>query len=257
MDRFAGRAGLIVGAAGGMGEATALRLAREGASVVLADIQGDEAQRVAEGIGRSAIAVALDVQDEAAVARTVLEAERSVGALDFLVVTSGVFVSKPFFDTSRDDWAALLSVNVHGAVACMRAVGARMKERRRGSIVVVASQSARIVRLHQAAYGASKAALTYATKALGLELAPFGVRVNVVQPGVTETPLAQRVWAKDPSAKTVHVTGSLERYRPPIPLGKVGTSEDVAAAIAFLLSDEAGHITMTELLIDGGTSFMA
>jgi 2,3-dihydro-2,3-dihydroxybenzoate dehydrogenase len=98
--------------------------------------------------------------------------------------------------------------------------------------------------------------LTYLAKTLALELGPVGVRVNVIQPGVTDTPLARAVWDQGKGSKAAHVAGSLENYRPPIPLGKVGTPEDIAAAVSFLLSDEAGHVTMTDVLIDGGASFI-
>jgi 2,3-dihydro-2,3-dihydroxybenzoate dehydrogenase len=135
--------------------------------------------------------------------------------------------------------------------------GRRMKARGRGSIVTVGSQSAKVVRLDQGAYGASKAAVTYLTKALGLELAPFGVRCNVVHPGVTETPLAAKIWATGKGSKDLHVTGDLQRYRPGIPLGKVAAAREVAEVVAFVASDAASHVTMTEIVVDGGGSFLA
>jgi 2,3-dihydro-2,3-dihydroxybenzoate dehydrogenase len=256
MNRFCDRVACVVGAAGGMGLACAQALAREGARVALCDRDADGLRRAAETIPGAPI-FELDVRDGSASGAALGAAEAALGPLDHLVVASGIFRAAPLLDTPADTWADLFAVNVFGPVALMRAAGARLRERRAGSIVVVASQSARVVRVRQSAYGASKAALTYAAKALALELAPHGVRVNVVQPGVTDTPMARSVWEQGRGSREQHVAGSLENYRPPIPLGKVARPEDVAAAVLFLLSDDAGHITMSELLVDGGGSLLA
>ncbi|HEY1959603.1 MAG TPA: SDR family oxidoreductase [Polyangiaceae bacterium] len=256
MTRFRERVACVVGAAGGMGYACATRLAAEGARVAICDRDGERLVAAAAKIEGSG-AFELDVRDEVAVAKTIERIESSMGPLDHLVVSSGVFRAEPFFDTPPEIWGELFAVNLFGALSVLRAVGGRMKVRKRGSIVVVASQSAKVVRVRQAAYGASKAALTYATKAIGLELAPLGVRVNVVQPGTTDTPLARNLWDQGKGSADVHIRGALESFRAPIPLGKVGTADDVAGAVVFLLSDDAGHITMSEIVVDGGSSYIA
>lgn len=239
-----------------MGYACAARLAAEGARVAICDRDGARLAEAAKSIA-GAQAFELDVRDSAAVEATVERIEANVGPIAHLALSSGVFRAEGFFEATAELWDELFAVNLFGALSVLRSVGARMKARKQGSIVVVASQSAKVVRLRQAAYGSSKAALTYATKALGLELAPLGVRVNVVQPGTTDTPLARNLWNQGKGSPEGHIRGSLENFRAPIPLGKVGLAEDVAGAVAFLLSDDAGHVTMSEIVVDGGSSYIA
>ncbi len=238
-----------------MGLACARALAAEGARVALADRNETAVTEAADSIP-GARGVALDVRDAAAIEAMVASVEETMGPVAHLVLTAGVFRMIPAFETTNEQWNELFQVNVLGAVTFMRTVGARMRDRRSGSIVVVASQSAKVVRLRQAAYGASKAALTYAAKAFGLELAPFGVRVNVVQPGTTDTPMARELWDAGRGSAQVQITGSLESFRAPIPLGKVGRAEDIAGPVLFLLSDDAGHVTMSEMLVDGGSAYI-
>lgn len=239
-----------------MGLACAEALAAEGARVAVVDRNATAVEAVCGRLAEARPFV-LDVRDAAAVEETIAAVEASLGPIDHLVSTAGIFRAIPAFDTTDDEWRELLNTNVMGPVALLRAVGKRMKERRAGSIVIVASQSAKVVRIRQAAYGASKAALTYAAKTFGLELAPFGVRVNVVQPGTTDTPMARELWDAGKGSAAVHISGSLESFRAPIPLGKVGVAEDVSGPVLFLLSDAAGHITMSEILVDGGSSYLA
>jgi 2,3-dihydro-2,3-dihydroxybenzoate dehydrogenase len=256
MSRFRQRVACVVGAAGGIGQACAVALAAEGARVALCDSDGDGLRGTSQMVSDS-IALEFDIRDAVAVEASLLRIESVLGHIDHLVIASGLFRASPMLETTPQQWAELFAVNVFGSVVLLGNIAKLMSVRQRGSIVVVASQSAKVVRVRQAAYGASKAALTYAAKALGLELASTGVRVNVVHPGVTDTPLSRRLWKGGQGSAEAHVTGALENFRPPIPLGKVGRSEDVAAAVLFLLSDDAGHITMSELVVDGGATFIA
>lgn len=128
-----------------------------------------------------------------------------------------------------------------------------MKERRAGTIVTVSSNAAFVPRVGMAAYASSKAAATAFTKCLGLELAEFGIRCNVVSPGSTDTPMLRGMWKTD-SDRSVTIDGSLGSYRAGIPLGKLARPEDVADAVAFLVSDRAGHITMHDMCVDGGAT---
>ena len=256
MGRFDGRVACVVGAAGGIGYATAARLASEGARVAMCD-RKRELLETSRGSIPSASAFELDVRDAQAVESTIAAVESGVGAIDHLAITSGIFRAESFLETSTETWSDLFAVNVFGAVAVLRSCARRMQARKRGSIVVVASQSAKVVRVRQGAYGASKAALTYAVKALGLELARVGIRVNVVQPGTTDTPLARELWNAGKGSPEAHIAGSLQSFRAPIPLGKVGKAEDAANVVAFLLSDDASHVTMSEVLVDGGSSYIA
>lgn len=239
-----------------MGEACARLLVARGARVAVCDVNAEGASNVARNLGAAARFYAFDVRDEAGLEAGIADVETSLGPIDHLVVASGMFRASPALDTPLATWSELFAINVLGSVSCLRVVGARMRERHFGSIVVIASQSAKVVRHRQVAYGSSKAALTYAAKVFGLELAAFNVRVNLVHPGVTDTPLSRELWNAGRGSPERHVRGAPESYRVPIPLGKIALADDVAAAALFLLSDAAGHTTMAEVLVDGGSTLM-
>jgi 2,3-dihydro-2,3-dihydroxybenzoate dehydrogenase len=243
---IAGRVAVVTGAAGGIGAAVARELSSCGAKVALADVSYD-------GTG----GWALDVTDARAVERTFDDIEATLGPIDVLVHAAGIFRPNRLLDAPDDEVDATWTVNVRGTLHCLRAAGRRMASRGRGAIVTVGSQSAAVVRVAQGAYGASKAALTYLTKALGLELAAAGVRCNVVHPGVTDTPLSRTIWSSGTGSAEGHVHGDLDRFRVGIPLGKVAIPEDVAGAVVFLVSEHASHVTMQEIVVDGGASLIA
>jgi 2,3-dihydro-2,3-dihydroxybenzoate dehydrogenase len=251
---------LVTGAGGGIGAACARALAAEGAVVAVTDRDATRAAAVAGGLA-GAHAYELDVSDGDAVDATFERVARELGPVDILVNVAGVFLERSVFDLSLADWDRLFAVNARGVFACCRAAARGMAERGRGAIVTVSSQSAKIVRPGQAVYGASKCAAAYATKCFGLELAARGVRCNVVYPGVTDTPLARAIWETTPGGPTAriatHLAGDPARYRAPLPLGKIASPEDVAHAVAFLVSDRAGHITLADLVIDGGSALLA
>lgn len=247
--RFADKVALVVGGRGGMGQSVCRRLTSEGARVFIGDISKPSRPSEDE--------LVLDVTDEGSVTDGLSQVESRAGALDVVVFLAGTFEARPFLESDSELYARLFAVNVFGAARVLREAGRRMIARGGGSIVVVASQSSKVVRYNQAVYGSSKAALSYLTKAAGLELAPHRVRCNLVLPGVTETPMARAVWESGKGSAAAHIAGDLARYRCPIPLGRVGQSEDVAAAVSFLASDDAKHVTMAEVLVDGGSALLA
>ncbi len=159
-------------------------------------------------------------------------------------------------ETSDESWRKIFEVNTHGVFTMSRAVARRMIPRRRGVIVTVSSNAAGIPRHGMAAYASSKAAATMFTRCLGLELAEFGIRCNIVAPGSTRTRM-QESFLKDPDGAERVVAGSLELHRTGIPLGKIGEPEDIANAVVFLASDQASHITMTDIYVDGGATLRA
>ncbi|SHM70371.1 2,3-dihydro-2,3-dihydroxybenzoate dehydrogenase [Cryptosporangium aurantiacum] len=256
---LAGRGALVTGAAQGIGAAVSRALAAEGARVVLADRNHPAIQRLAEdlrGCGHDATAVPLDVRDSADVERAVTAAEAAVGAVDVLVNVAGVLTTGPAVNTGDDAWAAVFDVNAGGVFRCSRAVARRMVPRRRGVIVTVGSNAAGVPRSGMAAYAASKAAAAQFTRCLGLELAEFGIRCNVVAPGSTDTPMLRGMWS-GPADQDATLRGDPDRYRVGIPLGRLAQPDDVADAVVFLASDRARHITLHDLYVDGGAALRA
>ncbi|MFT3965043.1 MAG: 2,3-dihydro-2,3-dihydroxybenzoate dehydrogenase [Sphingobium sp.] len=242
-----GRIALVTGAGGGIGGAVVRLLGQEGARVVATDL-------AAPDIGGEAIRAArLDVADSAAVDALVSEVERDWGPIDLGVNVAGILSTGTVLETSDETWRRVFDVNAHGVFHVGRALGRYMVPRGRGSIVTVGSNAAGIPRHAMAAYAASKAAATMFTRCLGLELAPHGIRCNIVAPGSTLTPMQTGMWTDADGAVRV-IAGQPETFKSGIPLGKLATPEDVAEAVLFLLSDRAGHITMTDLYVDGGAT---
>lgn len=249
--RFEDKLALVVGGRGGMGVAVCSMLAVEGARVFCADLPPASGQPGIEHL-------AIDVTSAESVEETFGTIADRAGIPDVVVFVAGAFEARSFLETDDVLYDRLYAVNAIGGARLVREAAKRMRAASRGgSIVVVASQSALVVRLGQAAYGSSKAALSYVTKAAGLELAPFGIRCNLVMPGVTETPMARAVWERGIGSAEGHIAGDLARFRPPIPLGRVAQPEDVAEAVLFLASDASRHVTMTEIVVDGGASLRA
>jgi len=178
-----------------------------------------------------------------------------VGPVEFGVSVAGVLTTTTIVETTDEAWSEAFAVNAGAVFALGRALGRRMIGRGRGSIVTVGSNAGAVPRHGMAAYAASKAAASMFTRCLGLELAPHGIRCNVVAPGSTRTPMLEALWASGGSEEA-SVRGSLETFRNGIPLGRIAEPEAIAEAIVFLLSDRARHITMQELIVDGGASLV-
>lgn len=236
---------IVTGGGRGIGFAVAERLLREGANVLLCDAYADRVEKaLAElrQIGRVSGMVA-DVAEEGDVERLFAAADERFGRLDILVNNAGIARIASFADMPTQVWDQTIDVNLRGAFFCARAAARRMRRQQSGVMVHVASTNALRGEESMAHYNASKAGLVLLSKTIAVELGPDNVRSVAVCPGYVLTDMSREVGATEEFIRS---------YVQKIPLRRYGTPEDVAAAVAFLCSDEASFITGTELVIDGG-----
>ncbi|WP_454917892.1 SDR family NAD(P)-dependent oxidoreductase [Xanthobacter sediminis] len=254
---FHGQTIVVTGAASGMGLETARQLADRGANVAMLDIGAEAVEAVAAAFPdqERVFWAAADTADTEAMEKATAGALGRFGRVDGLVANAGVRMqSTPVTELSDEAWDRIIRINLRGAFVAMRAGARAMKATKTpGSIVTVASISGQVGRMDQSAYAASKAGAVHLSKALAVELAGFGIRVNAVCPGTVKTAMFQLALAQD-GERLIHdrIYGSSERLRPGIPLRRLAESEDVSALIVFLLSQEARHITGQAIAVDGG-----
>lgn len=242
--RLEGKVALVTGAASGFGEGIARRFAAEGAAVIVADLRADPARAVAAAIG--AMPVAVDVSDGASVAAMAEAVLTRFGRVDILVNNAGVTHLPAFMeDVSEADFDRVLSVNAKSVYLTARAFVPGMKARRSGAILNIASTAGVSPRPRLNWYNASKGWMIAATRAMAVELAPFGVRVNALNPVAGETPLLKSFMGEDTPEMRA-------KFLSTIPLGRFSTPEDIANAALFLCSDEASMVTGVAMEVDGG-----
>ncbi|MHC1662263.1 MULTISPECIES: 2,3-dihydro-2,3-dihydroxybenzoate dehydrogenase [Stenotrophomonas] len=244
---FEGRVALVTGAAGGIGTALVKLLVAAGCQVVATDRESPAI------VGERVHACALDVSESAAVDALIDQVEAKIGPIALAASVAGVLQVGAVTDTCDADWRRVFSVNADGVFHLGRALARVMSPRRQGAIVTVSSNAAGVPRHGMAAYAASKAAATMFTRCLGLELAPLGIRCNIVAPGSTLTAMQTGMWEDAYGAERV-IAGNLDTYKAGIPLRKLATPEDVAQSVMFLLSEQAGHVAMSDLYVDGGAT---
>ncbi len=248
MSRYADRVVVVTGAARGIGAGTAKRFADEGASVAILDLEQEAAAATAEGLGADrAIGLACNVADTDSVEAAVSQVVEQLGKVDVLVNNAGVTRDNLLFKMTDDDWDMVMNVHLRGSFLMSRAVQKHMVAAKYGKILNLSSVSA-LGNRGQANYSAAKMGLQGFTRTLALELGPFGVNVNAIAPGFIVTDMT------DATARRVGVEP--EEYRKAAaaanPVRRVGYPEDIAAAAAFLCSDEASYITGQTLYVDGG-----
>jgi NAD(P)-dependent dehydrogenase (short-subunit alcohol dehydrogenase family) len=248
MTRFVGRTVLITGGGRGIGRATALRLASEGAAVAVVDRDAEPALGVVREIaagGRTGVALTADIAEEGAGERLVAAAEKALGPLDVLVNNAAHATRATLAATGPAEWDLELRVTLRAAWAMAHAALPAMTARGRGAIVNVASVNARIA-VGNPAYSAAKAGLLSLTRSIAVEYGPRGVRCNAVSPGSirTEHPSWRERFERDPQI--------FERLGRWYAVGRVGRPEEIAACIAFLASDDASFVNGAELVADGG-----
>jgi NAD(P)-dependent dehydrogenase (short-subunit alcohol dehydrogenase family) len=250
-SRFQNRTVLITGAAGGLGSAAARRFAEEGAKLALLDRDRGAVAQLAQQLvteGHVTLALEADVADEGSLAAATAAAEEHFGQIDVVFNNAGVGSRDlSLVDTPADHWEEVLAINLRGVfLGCKYGVPALIRAGG-GSIVNMGSSTGRHDTITGGgAYMASKAAVEALTKSLALQVAPYGIRANTICPGIIQTRLSFRQQERDDEVTF------FEEFAHRIPLGRVGQPEDVAAAVAFLASDQARHITGAALLIDGG-----
>jgi 2-hydroxycyclohexanecarboxyl-CoA dehydrogenase len=250
MQGLAGKTIIVTGGGGGIGNATCERLAQEGAQVAVLDRDLTAAQATAQRItaaGGKALAVAADITRRSEVDAAVQAVHTAFGPVDVLVNNAGWDVFKPFAQTAPDEWERLIAINLVGALHMHHSVLPDMVARRGGRIVNVASDAARVGSSGEAVYAACKGGLVAFSKTLAREHARHGITVNVVCPGPTDTALLAGVTEAAPNPEKLR-----EAFTKAIPLGRLGQPQDLAAAIAFFASDDAGFITGQVLSVSGG-----
>lgn len=239
---------LVTGAASGIGRAVALRLGDEGCRVAAVDLNLDGARATAAEIGGSACALQADVSYLSAVREAVAATETTLGPLDVLVSCAGWDRVQPFIENSEETWDRVIAINLKGVIACTRAALDGMIERGSGAIVSISSDAGRVGSSGEVVYSGAKAGIIGFSKAVAREVARHNIRVNVVCPGPTDTPMMEETRRANPRLGEALVRA--------IPFRRLARPEEVAAAVAFFASEEAAYITGQTLSVSGGLTMV-
>ena len=253
--RLEGKVAAITGAGSGMGKAIAQAYAREGAKVVVADLNLESAQKVADEIatGGGAIAIQTDVRDQAQAQAMVDAAVAGFGGLDILVNNAGVGKIIPFLETTNEDWDFMFDVNCKGMLWCSQVAARQMIEQGRGGkIINLASQAGRRGEALVLAYCASKACVISMTQSMALALAPHKINVNGIAPGIVDTPFWVEVDKQFAKLFGWEIGEPKRKFVESIPLGRIEQPEDVTGAAIFLASSDSDYMTQQTLNVDGG-----
>jgi 2-hydroxycyclohexanecarboxyl-CoA dehydrogenase len=242
------RVAVITGGASGMGEATCRELGRRGHKVAVLDINGEAAQQVSEQLsakGVTAIGIAVDVTDRPGVEAAFTRVRNQLGPVEISVTSAGAFEFSPFTEITVESWARIVDINLTGTFHCCQVALPDMVAANWGRVVLISSSSAQRGSPFVAHYAASKGAVLTLTKSLAREYAAVGITVNTIPPSGIETPMQHQ-------SQAAGYLRSNEELASKIPLGYLGAPEDVAAAVSFLVSEEARYITGQVLGVNGG-----
>jgi 2-hydroxycyclohexanecarboxyl-CoA dehydrogenase len=243
------RVAVVTGGGSGMGRSICLDLGRQGDAVVVVDVSADAAEQVADEIrnaGGRAVASHTDVSDRAQVDDAMRLARKEFGPIGILVMSAGVAKSEPYLEISTESWNRIISINLTGTFHCTQSALPDMVEARWGRIVLISSSSAQRGAPTMAHYASSKGGMIALTKTLALEFAAVGITVNNIAPSVIDTPMVRQ-------QQEAGSVPSKEVMARSVPVGRMGTGEDVAAACTFLCSERASYVTGQTVSVNGGS----
>lgn len=247
-----GKNALVTGGERGIGKEVCLSLAREGVNIAYCDIKTEKGEgstrEMVRNLGRKACVMELDVSEEERVVRFVQDAISELGCIDIFVSNAGIIEWEPITKITLDCWNRILAVNLTGAMLCTREVARHMVERRKGVMLFTSSTIQYNPAYKEAAYRVSKIGVQAFAETVAIELAPYGIRVNTVSPGLIDSPN----WAEGILPKAANDPIAGEAFMGSIPLGRLGLPSDVGAAYAFLASDRASFATGANIVLDGG-----
>lgn len=254
---FKGKTAIVTGGANGIGRAVVVELAQQGANIVIADLDLDSARQVESQIkarGCGVLIANTNIAHKSEVNEMVRNTVDRFGRLDILVNSAGVASIAKLTDTSEQEWDTVIQVNLKGTFLCCQAAAGQMIKQKNGKIINIASMAGKTGPLGEVAYAASKSGIIALTKVLAKELGPYGINVNAVCPGFTETEMAAKAYDKLGSLQGLDAEGFKKHCISLIPLGRLGKPEDIAELILFLASEKAQYISGESVNIAGGRS---
>lgn len=247
---------IVTGGARGIGEGIGLAFAKEGASVVIADVLKPRAEKVSERIrsmGRKSLVFELDVRREEEALSMVSAVKEEFGKIDILVNNAGVWYVGPLVETLVEDWDRVMDINAKGVFICAKSVAKLMMKQRAGTIVNIASRVGKRGERYNGPYSASKAAVLRLTEVLALELAPYNIRVNAICPGVVDTEMEREAIKVFSRHHRLSPDDFQKQVLSQILVGRMATPEDIAGVAVFLASDDASYMTGVAIDVTGGT----
>jgi len=254
--KFQGKRVAVTGAASGIGAAISESFAREGAAVAFMDIDGSAAEKKADEAraqyGANCLSLQVDVKDAKSVSQAFETVEKAYGGLDIFVNCAGISIIVPMLDCTEEIWDKTIDINLKGTFLCVQNAVKIMLKQQRGSIICMSSQSGKVGASHYQAYCASKFGVIGIVQSAALEFAKMGIRINAVCPGVVYTPMWDKQLGSYAKKRNMHDSEVMPYFESKIPMGRLGTVEDVIGVTFFLAGDDSSYLTGQALNVAGG-----